>query len=119
MRFLCQVWFNTAEIGALSEEDGKRLTEESVISDERLRKSGHLLEAQALRAPATAMTVSVREGKTSVTDGPFAEIKEHLGGIVLIEARDMEEATRIAATFPVARYGKIEVRPAYSISEEC
>lgn len=119
MKFLCQVWFDTAEISAISEEDGRRLTADSVINDERLRKSGHLLEAQALRAPATAVTVSVRNETTSVTDGPFAEIKEHLGGFVLIEASDIEEASRIAATFPVARYGKIEVRPAYSITEEC
>jgi hypothetical protein len=119
MKFLCQVWFDTAEINGISEEEGRRLTVDSIVNDDRLRASGHLLEAQALRAPSTAMTVSVRDDRISVTDGPFAEIKEHLGGFVLIEAANMEEATRIAATFPVARYGKIEIRPAYSIREEC
>jgi hypothetical protein len=119
MKFLCQVWFDTAEINRISEEEGRRLTADSIVNDDRLRASGHLLEAQALRAPSTAMTVSVRDDRISVTDGPFAEIKEHLGGFVLIEAANMEEATRIAATFPVARYGKIEIRPAYSIKEEC
>jgi hypothetical protein len=119
MKYLCQVWFDTAAIAALSEEDGRRLTADSIVNDDCLRASGHLLEAQALRAPATAVTVSVRDGKISATDGPFAELKEHLGGFVLIEAGSMEEATGIAGGFPVARYGRIEVRPAYSIKEEC
>ncbi len=57
----------------------------------------------------------MRKGETAVTDGPFTEMKEHLGGFVLIEARDMKEATEIAATFPVARYGMIEVRAAFDI----
>jgi hypothetical protein len=118
MKFLCQVWFDTAEISALSEEEGRQLTRESIINDDRLKESGHLLEAQALRAPSTAATVRVRGGEVSTTDGPFAEIKEHLGGFVLIEARDIKEATDIAATFPVARYGSIEVRPAYAIKDE-
>lgn len=115
MKFLCQVWFDTAEINSISENDGRRLTQDSIDNDNRLRESGHLLVANALREPETARTVRVRKGETAVTDGPFAEIKEHLGGFVLIEAKDMEEATRIAATFPVARYGMIEVRPAYDI----
>jgi hypothetical protein len=118
MKFLCQVWFDTAEISALSEEEGQQLTRESIINDDRLRDSGRLLEAQALRSPSTAVTVRVRGGDVSTTDGPFTEIKEHLGGFVLIEARDIKEAADIAATFPVARYGSIEVRPAYAIKDE-
>ena len=118
MKYFCQVWFDTAEISALSEEEGRELTRESIVNDDRLRESGHLLEAMALRAPATALTVRVRGGNVSTTDGPFAEIKEHLGGFVLIEARDMAEAAEIAASFPVARYGSIEVRPAYAIKDE-
>ncbi|MGO4565195.1 YciI family protein [Rhizobium sp. 2YAF20] len=119
MRFLCQVWFDTTAINAISEKEGEQLTQDSIVNDDRLVESGHLLVAQALRAPSTAVTVRVRNGDISVTDGPFAELKEHLGGFVLIEAKDIAEASRIAATFPVARYGAIEVRPAYSIKEEC
>ncbi|AGB70534.1 MULTISPECIES: YciI family protein [Rhizobium] len=115
MKFLCQVWFESAEIAKLSEEGGRKLTQDSVDNDNRLRESGHLIVANALREPETAKTVRVRRGETAITDGPFAEIKEHLGGFVLIEARDMEEATAIAATFPVARYGMIEVRAAFDI----
>ncbi|MGY5780610.1 YciI family protein [Rhizobium sp. LEGMi135b] len=115
MKFLCQVWFESAEIAKLSEEEGRKLTQDSIDNDNRLRKSGHLLVANALREPETARTVQVRKGDAVVTDGPFAEIKEHLGGFVLIEARDMQEATEIAASFPVARYGMIEVRAAFDI----
>lgn len=115
MRFLCQVWFESAEIAKLSEEEGRKLTRDSIDNDNRLRESGHIIVANALREPQTAKTVLVRRVETAVTDGPFAEMKEHLGGFVLIEARDMEEATEIAATFPVARYGMIEVRAAYDI----
>lgn len=115
MNFLCQIWFTTDEINALSEEEGRRLTEESIINDNRLRESGHLIAAQALRPPSTAVTVRVTGREVSVTDGPFAELKEHLGGFVLIKAGDIDEAARVAATFPVARYGRVEVRPAYDI----
>ncbi|CAN7220727.1 YciI family protein [Rhizobium rhizogenes] len=115
MKFLCQVWFNSAEIATLTEDEGRRLTQESVDNDNRLRDSGHLIVANALREPDTARTVRVRKGEATITDGPFAEIKEHLGGFVLIEAKDIDEATRIAGTFPVARYGMIEVRAAYDI----
>ncbi|MGV1758212.1 YciI family protein [Rhizobium sp. A22-96] len=115
MKFLCQVWFESAEIAKLSEEEGRRLTQESIDNDNRLRASGHIVIANALREPETARTVRVRKGEAAVTDGPFAELKEHLGGFVLIEAGDMEEATAIAATFPVARYGMIEVRASFDI----
>jgi len=115
MKFLCQVWFESAEIARISEEEGRKLTQDSIDNDNRLRDSGHLIVANALREPETARTVRVRKGETAVTDGPFAEIKEHHGGFVLIEARDMTEATEIAATFPVARYGMIEVRGAFDI----
>ncbi|OCJ12728.1 hypothetical protein A6U86_01740 [Rhizobium sp. AC27/96] len=115
MKFLCQVWFESAEIAKLSEEEGRRLTQESIDNDNRLRASGHIVVANALRKPETARTVRVRKGEAAVTDGPFAELKEHLGGFVLIEAGDMEEATAIAATFPVARYGMIEVRASFDI----
>ncbi|WP_026615563.1 YciI family protein [Ensifer aridi] len=116
MHYLCQFWFETGG-KELSKEEGAKLTEECRSYDEGLTKSGHLLLAQALRPPATAKTVRMSDGKISVTDGPFAEIKEHLGGIILIEAENMDEALRIASRSPLARIAAIEVRPAYSINE--
>jgi len=76
-----------------------------------LRRSGHLIAAEPLQSARTAATVRVRHGKVSVTDGPFAETKETVGGFFVIEAADRDEAIRIASRWPSARLGSIEVRP--------
>lgn len=76
-----------------------------------IKASGHHRAGEALQPTRTATTVRVRNGKTSSTDGPFAETREQLGGFYLIEAKDLDEATRIAARIPSARHGSIEVRP--------
>jgi hypothetical protein len=76
-----------------------------------LKAAGHHLGGNALQPVHTATTVRVRDGKTSITDGPFAETREQLGGFYLIEAKDLDEATAIAARIPSARIGSIEVRP--------
>jgi hypothetical protein len=76
-----------------------------------LRESGVLVAAEALKPVETATTVRVRQGKTIITDGPFAETKEQLAGFYLIEAQDLDEAITVAARIPPARVGSIEVRP--------
>jgi hypothetical protein len=76
-----------------------------------IRESGHLVGCNRLLPPATATTVRVRQGKLSMTDGPFAETKEQLGGYYVIEARDQDEAGRVAARIPGAWIGSVEVRP--------
>jgi hypothetical protein len=74
-------------------------------------KSGNMKAGDALQPTSTATTVRVRDGKTLTTDGPFAETKEQLGGYYLVEAKDLDEATKLAARIPGARVGGIEVRP--------
>ncbi|MBP2234461.1 hypothetical protein J2Z31_000951 [Sinorhizobium kostiense] len=118
MNYLCQIWFENSAIDDLSAEEQQKLTEDCRVYDDGLAASGQLILAQALRAPATARTVRVSDGKFSITDGPFAEIKEVLGGIILFKAENMDEALRIASRSPLARFAALEVRPAYSISEE-
>ena len=76
-----------------------------------LAATGKLVNANRLHDVAKATTVRVRDGKTQLTDGPFAETREQLGGYYLINAKDLDEATKIAAQIPTARYGSIEVRP--------
>jgi hypothetical protein len=76
-----------------------------------LRESGHLVLTHALKGGRTARTVQVRNGRVSMTDGPFTETKELVGGFFLIEARDLDEAVELAAKWPSARLGRIEVRP--------
>jgi hypothetical protein len=85
--------------------------------DADVRASGHCIASEALQPVASATTVRVRNGKVSVTDGPFAETKEALAGFYLIEARDLNEAIQIASRIPPAQVGSIEVRPIRPIRE--
>src|SRR6185312_1509312 len=78
-------------------------------------ESGHYKGGNALQPTTTATSVRVRDGKTLLTDGPFAETAEHLGGYYLIEAANLDEATGIAARIPGARNGTVEVRPIMSV----
>ncbi|MGO7961322.1 YciI family protein [Rhizobium leguminosarum] len=111
MKYLCQVWFDDGVLDAMTQEEKTELDTNSLNYDKDLVESGHMIVAQALQPPKTAVTVRVRNGETSVTDGPFAETKEALGGFILIEAKDLNEAIRIAAGIPLAMLGAIEVRP--------
>ena len=95
--------------------DEKRLDElpdeECVAYDAGIRKSGHCMASEALESVQTATTVRVRNGKVAVTDGPFAETKEWIAGYDVLECPDLDEAIRIASRHPMARFGRIEVRP--------
>ncbi|ARQ57590.1 MULTISPECIES: YciI family protein [Rhizobium] len=117
MKFLCQIWFDTEKCKLVPQAEWDAVTQECIISDNRWRDSGHLLVAHALHEPSTAITLRLHNGEVSATDGPFAEIKEHLGGFVLLEAENIEEAKTIASSFPILKYCSIEVRPAYSIQD--
>jgi hypothetical protein len=81
-----------------------------------IKTSGHYLGGNALQPTHTATTVRVRDGKPATTDGPFAETREQLGGYYLIEAKDLDEATKIAARIPSSEFGSIEVRPIMDMS---
>lgn len=111
MKYLCLVYFEGNPFEALSKEQRKALDRASLSYDVELKASGHLVAAEALQAPATAVTLRVRQGTLSTTDGPFAETKEHLGGFILVTAKDLNEAVRIASQIPVAQFGSVEVRP--------
>ena len=84
---------------------------ECVANGMALQQGGHYVAAESLQPIATARTLRVRDGKVSVTDGPFAEAKEVIAGFYLIEARDLNEAIQIASQIPPAKYGSIEIRP--------
>jgi len=99
----------------LSSSEGAELNRASLEYDKELRKNGHFVAAAALQLPKTAKTVRSRGGRIAMTDGPFAETKEVLGGFIFIEARNMEEALRIAGKIPMAKFGSIEVRPEMNI----
>jgi hypothetical protein len=111
MKYICLVYLVEREMIAMSKGEADACTEESLAYDDALRKAGHFVMAHALQPVEAATTVRVRNGKLSTTDGPFAETKEQLGGFILIEARDLNEAIQVAAKIPLARRGSIEVRP--------
>jgi hypothetical protein len=111
MKFLCMAFEEEQTLNALSPDEWRDLRQEVLDYVEKLRTEGRLLATHPLQSTRTASTVRIRDGKLSVTDGPFAEAKEHIGGYFLIEAADREEAIRIAAGWPSARLGSIEVRP--------
>jgi len=111
MKYLCMVIFDEKKLAALSESEYQTLIDESLDYDDTLRKGGHFVAAQALESVSTATTVRRRSGKVSVTDGPFAETNEQIGGFILIEARDLNEAIQLASHIPGGRLGGVEVRP--------
>jgi hypothetical protein len=111
MRYLCLAYEEERTLNALWPSEWQALRRETLAYVDALRASGHLVSAQALQSARTAAMVRVRSGKVSVTDGPFAETKEQLGGFFLIEARDLNEAIQVASQWPSARLGSIEVRP--------
>jgi hypothetical protein len=116
MKYLCLVYHLETTLAAMPPADMQGLVDEHLDYDDVLRRSGHFILGQALQSTETAVTVRVRNGKLSVTDGPFAETKEQLAGIILIEARDLDDALRVASKIPSARIGTIEVRPVWELT---
>ena len=111
MKYLCLIYIEESKLDSLPERDLQALVDESLDNDEVLRKNGSYISSDALQPVRSARTVRVRSGKVLVTDGPFAETKEQLGGFMLIDARDLDEAVHVASKIPPARLGSIEVRP--------
>jgi len=117
MKYLCIVHFEGSIFETMSEEDKRTLDRDSLAYDQGLIAKGKMIHAEALQSPDSAALVRVRNGAMSMTDGPYSEAKEQMGGFILIEARDMNEAVSIAAGIPLAKRGTIEVRPIYQIPD--
>jgi hypothetical protein len=115
MRYVCLVYFDPKEVFNQSPE-AQAVLDAVGPHDAQLRASGQMVSSAALTLPNEAVTVRVRDAKISATDGPFMETKEVLGGFILIEAHDLNDAVRIAGGIPFARLGSIEVRPVVDFS---
>ena len=111
MNYLCLVYGEEEKIAEISDA-------ECLAYSEEIKSSGHRLGGEALQPVRTAATVRVRNGKVSVTDGPFAETKEQLAGFYLIDAENLDEAVRVASKIPPARVGSIEVRPVRELNPQ-
>jgi hypothetical protein len=118
MKYLCLVYYDEKDLDAMPADEFAAFSEEHVVLDEDLRRTGHSIVAEALQPVHTATTLRVRNGKLSTTDGPFAETKEQLGGFYLLEARDLNDAIQAAARIPAARVGSIEVRPVWDLRRD-
>lgn len=108
MKYLCLVYSEEDKLHTLPDSPKDS---ECIAHAEDLKQRGKLIDGRPLKSVDTATTVRVRDGKLSVTDGPFAETKEQLAGFYMIEVPDLDEAIQVAATIPSARVGSIEVRP--------
>ena len=111
MKLMLLIYHDEATWDALTESERQEIYKEYCEQIQELESKGAYLVGDELQPTSTARTVRVREGKPMITDGPFAETREQLGGFFLIEAADVNEANAIAARIPSARMGSIEVRP--------
>ena len=110
MKYICLAYEEESILNNLSKDEWKLLRNETLEYVDNLKNTNRLITAEPLQSARKAVSVRVRNGKLSVTDGPFAETKETLGGFFLIEAKDLNEAIQVAAKWPSARFGTIEVR---------
>jgi hypothetical protein len=111
LKYLFLIFFDEKKLDSLPEKDIQALTDESLNHDDDLKRNGHLLTAQALQSVQSSTTVRLSNGKLLVTDGPFAETTEQIGGFLLIDARDLNEAIQLASRVPSIRLGGVEIRP--------
>jgi hypothetical protein len=113
MKYLCLIYNDEKQVAAMAPAAVEAIAGECVGYDATLKAHGHFIACERLQPTHAAATIRLRDGKVSVTDGPFAETKEQLAGFYLIEARDLNEAIRIASQIPPARLGSVEVRPVW------
>jgi hypothetical protein len=116
MKYLCLIYFDETIWQRLPTSQAEEVKREYYAFTDRIKQSGHYLGGNPLQPTHTATTVRVRSGKISTTDGPFAETKEQLAGYYLIEAKDLDDAMRVASGIPGARFGCVEVRPILEVT---
>lgn len=116
MKYILLVHHNEEVLGSLSKTDLQQMREESVRLANDINVTGNYLDAAPLQPVSTAVSLRIREGKRLVTDGPFAETREQLGGYFFIDAGDLDQALDIAARIPGARIGTVEIRPVMEIA---
>lgn len=112
MKYVCLGFYDEAKFANLPPEDAQKMMEECMAYDDELRRGGHFLGGEALDSARNAVTLRIKNGNVEVTDGPYAETKESLGGILLLEARDLNHAIALMSKHPGVKNGPFEIRPA-------
>lgn len=115
MRYLCLIYEDQTEANALTPSAYEALVAETRAYVEEIRQSGHFIASAALQDLHTATSIRFGHGAPTITDGPFIDSRTQLGGFILIEARDLNEAIRLASQMPAARMGGVEVRPVLDV----
>jgi hypothetical protein len=112
MKYICLGYIQPGKFESLSEDERHAMLDECIGYDDKLRANGHFTAGEALQPPSTATTLYWQNGKVAVTDGPYSEAKEQLGGILVLEARDLNHAIQLISQHPGVKYGPWEIRPA-------
>jgi hypothetical protein len=115
MKYVCLGFIDEAKFAGIPPADAQSMMEECFTYDDELRRGGHFLGAEALDSARQAVTLRMKEGRVEVTDGPYAETKEMLGGILLLEARDLNHAIALMSRHPGVKMGPFELRPANAL----
>jgi hypothetical protein len=118
MKYICLGYYDKGKHEAMTESERDAMFDKCFEYDDHLRSNGHWAGGEALQGTETALTLYWKNGKVATTDGPYAETKEQLGGILILDARDMNHAQQLIAQHPALKYGSIfEIRPAGDMSE--
>jgi hypothetical protein len=118
MKYICLGYIEESKLQNISDEEMKGFMDECFDYDEELRKNGHFAGGEALQGPRTATTLRWQNGRVAITDGPYAETKEQLGGILILEANDLNHAIQLMSKHPGVRLGgPFEIRPAADLDE--
>ena len=117
MKYICLGYIDPNKLTSLSEQELSAMMDECFSYDDELRENGHFAGGEALQAPETAATLRWNDGGVSVTDGPYAETKEQIGGILILEARDLNHAIQLMSKHPGVKAGPFEIRPAADLTE--
>ena len=118
MKYICLGYIEPNKFENMSETERNTMVDECFTYDDELRKNGHFAGGEALQGPQTATTLRWKNGKVSITDGPYAETKEQIGGILVLDARDLNHAIQLMSKHPGVKAGtSFEIRPAADLTE--
>jgi hypothetical protein len=117
MKYICLGYIEEKKLETISESERNAMMDECFVYDDVLRKNGHFAGGEALQSPRNATTLRWQNGKVSISDGPYAETKEQLGGILVLEAADLNHAIQLMSKHPGVKAGPFEIRPAADLTE--
>lgn len=117
MKYICLGYIESNKFETMSETERNAMVDACFTYDDELRKNGHFAGGEALQGPQTATTLRWKNGKVSIADGPYAETKEQIGGILVLEARDLNHVIQLMSKHPGVKTGPFEIRPAAELTE--